>query len=95
MGKRITSKPSDGVSWWTDEAGVTHVCESALPLGNELLTWTLCDHEVEAGAAFAPGEHDAMSCSKCAAAEAVLERRRVHDKRSEASLASAGPLSPT
>ena len=62
-------------AWWTDDSGVTHICESAAPLANELLIWTLCDREVEFGAAFHPSRRDAVSCSKCTAAAAVEKRR--------------------
>jgi hypothetical protein len=66
---------NDKAAWWTDESGVTHICESPAPLSNELLIWTLCDREVESGAAFVPSADHAVSCSKCAAAEEILERR--------------------
>ena len=65
----------DAATWWTDEAGVVHICESAAPIGTELLVWTLCDREVETGAAFLPTRNDRVSCRKCAAAESILKRR--------------------
>lgn len=70
-----TSQPRDTATWWTDESGVVHICESATPLATELLIWTLCDREVETGAAFIPSSYDEVSCSKCAAAEGVLKQR--------------------
>ena len=66
---------------WADETGLIHICESSAPLGNELLIWTLCDREVESGAAFAPSLRDAVTCSKCTAAERVLKRRADSDVR--------------
>lgn len=66
---------SDAVTYWADETGVIHICESAAPLSNELLVWTLCDREVESGKAFLPSRHDEVTCSKCAAAEGFLKRR--------------------
>jgi hypothetical protein len=73
MGQRIIA--SNAATWWTDDSGVTHICESAAPLSNELLIWTLCDQEVETGRGFVPTRHDEVSCSKCAAADGVLKRR--------------------
>lgn len=75
MAKRGTSNLHNATTWWTDESGLVHICESAAPLNNELLIWTLCDREVESGATFVPSRHDKISCSKCAAAEGVLKRR--------------------
>jgi hypothetical protein len=75
MAGQSTSNLHDAATWWIDESGVVHICESAVPLNNELLIWTLCDREVEIGATFAPSRHDTISCSKCAAAEDVLKRR--------------------
>jgi hypothetical protein len=82
MGQRIIA--SNAATWWTDESGITHICESATPLNNELLIWTLCDREVETGRGFVPARHDKVSCSKCAAADDVLKRR-----------AQAGSYEPT
>ena len=82
MGQRIIA--SNAATWWTDDSGVTHICESATPLNNELLIWTLCDREVETGRGFVPARHDKVSCSKCAAADDVLKRR-----------AQAGSYEPT
>lgn len=75
MGQHIRPYTNDKIAWWTDETGVTHICESSAPLSNELLIWTLCDREVESGTAFVPSPDDAVSCSKCAAAEGILQRR--------------------
>jgi len=66
---------TDAVTYWTDEDGLIHICESAAPLSNELLVWTLCDREVESGAGFVPTRHDGVTCSKCNAADGVLKRR--------------------
>ena len=66
---------TDAVTYWTDDDGLVHICESAAPLYNELLVWTLCDREVESGAAFVPSRHDEVTCGKCTAAEDVLKRR--------------------
>ena len=65
---------SDAVTYWADETGLIHICESTAPLNNELLVWTLCDREVESGKAFVPSRHE-VTCSKCAAADDVLKRR--------------------
>jgi hypothetical protein len=67
--------PSDAVTYWADESGLIHICESNAPLSNELLVWTLCDREVESGMAFSPSRRDEVTCCKCAAAEVVLKRR--------------------
>jgi hypothetical protein len=75
MARNAAPSPHDTVRWWTDDAGITHICESAAPLGHELLIWTLCDREVETGAAFVPSRHDEISCGKCAAADGMLRRR--------------------
>jgi hypothetical protein len=66
---------SEAVTYWTDEDGLIHICESTAPLNNELLVWTLCDREVESGMAFFPSRHDEVTCRKCAAADGVLKRR--------------------
>lgn len=66
---------TDAVAYWTDEDGLVHICESAAPLSNELLVWTLCDREVETGAAFVPSQRDEVTCCKCSAAEGMLKRR--------------------
>jgi hypothetical protein len=63
------------VTYWTDDDGLVHICESTVPLSNELLVWTLCDREVESGAGYVPSKYDDVTCSKCAAAEGVLRRR--------------------
>ena len=52
----------DTVRWWADETGNVHICESAAPLGYELLIWTLCDREVEASTSFIPSRHDEVTC---------------------------------
>ena len=70
-----THARSDAVSYWADESGQIHICESAAPLSNELLVWTLCDREVESGKAFIASRRDQVTCRKCAAAEGVLKRR--------------------
>jgi hypothetical protein len=75
MANRLHSRAHGAIAWWTDDAGVTHICESAAPLSNELLIWTLCDREVETGASFAPAGRGEISCRKCAAAEGELKRR--------------------
>jgi hypothetical protein len=75
MGRHTNPALSIVIVWWTDESGVTHICESPAPLNHELLVWTLCDREVETGTAFVPSSRDTVSCSKCAAAEGVLRRR--------------------
>lgn len=75
MEKRITSDQQRAPSCWEDDAGVIHICESSTPLQHELLVWTLCDREVEAGAVFVPCPCDEISCSKCAAADRVLKMR--------------------
>jgi hypothetical protein len=67
--------PSAQVTYWADDSGLIHICESNAPLSNELLVWTLCDREVESGMAFSPSPHQEVTCCKCAAAEAVLKRR--------------------
>jgi hypothetical protein len=66
---------TDAVTYWTDEHGLVHICESSAPLSNELLVWALCDREVESGAGFIPSKFDAVTCGKCTAAEGVLKRR--------------------
>ena len=66
---------TDAVTYWTDDDGLVHICESTVPLSNELLVWTLCDREVESGAAYVPAKYNEVTCSKCAAAEGVLRRR--------------------
>jgi hypothetical protein len=63
---------------WTDETGVVHTCESAEPLGGELLVWTLCDREVESGATHVPALPLEVTCSKCIAAKLILDRRGAH-----------------
>jgi hypothetical protein len=75
MGKCITSDQQQAPSCWEDDAGMIHICESSAPLQHELLVWTLCDRDVEAGAAFFPYRRDKISCSKCAAADRVLKMR--------------------
>jgi hypothetical protein len=89
MRRRISSFIHDNAAWWTDDTGVTHICESAAPLNNELLIWTLCDREVESGAAFAPSARDIVSCSKCAAAAGILERRQAQRDDRSTHLSSA------
>ena len=74
MAKHAFHHP-DAVTYWSDEDGLVHICESTVPLNNELLVWTLCDREVESGAGFIPSKYDEATCSKCAAAEGVLRRR--------------------
>ena len=66
---------ADAIHWWTDESGVSHICEGAAPVGTELLIWTLCDREVGPSAALVPSPDHAVSCRKCAAADGVLKRR--------------------
>ena len=66
---------TDAVTYWADESGQVHICESGAPLDNELLVWTLCDREVESGKAFFPSRHDEVTCRKCMAAEGVLKHR--------------------
>jgi hypothetical protein len=66
---------TDAVTYWTDEDGLVHICESGAPLNNELLVWTLCDREVESGAGYVPSKLDNVTCSKCTAAAGVLKRR--------------------
>lgn len=58
---------------WVDETGVVHICESVEPIGPELLVWTLCDREVESGTTITLSRE--VSCSKCAAAKRILNRR--------------------
>jgi len=60
---------------WLDEMGTIHICESAQPMGAELLVWTLCDREVESGAARTSHDSYEVTCSKCAAARLVMKRR--------------------
>jgi hypothetical protein len=67
--------PPEAVTYWADEIGLIHTCESNAPLSNELLVWTLCDREVESGSAFTSARGDAVTCCKCVAAKAVLKRR--------------------
>jgi hypothetical protein len=76
----------DAVPWWTDDDGVVHICESAVPVGSELVIRTLCDREVEPGATFIPSKDDEVTCSKCAAADAMLKRRAL-GTRDETALA--------
>jgi hypothetical protein len=72
---------TDPVTYWTDEDGLIHICESAAPLDTELLVWTLCDREVESGAGFLPSRYDEVTCRKCSAAVSVLKRRAgAHEK---------------
>jgi hypothetical protein len=75
MATQTHPKHQDLVRWWADETGNVHICESAVPLDNELLIWTLCDREVEARTAFIPSTYDEVTCRKCAAAEKILKRR--------------------
>jgi hypothetical protein len=75
MAKRTISDDQQAPSCWKDEAGVIHICEGSAPLQHELLVWTLCDREIEAGAVFIPYRRNEISCSKCAAADRVLKMR--------------------
>ena len=75
MATHAHPKLQDIVRWWADETGNVHICESAAPLDNELLIWTLCDREVEASSSFIPSKYDEVSCRKCAAAERLLKLR--------------------
>jgi hypothetical protein len=86
MGQRANPALRNATTWWTDESGITHICESPAPLSNELLIWTLCDREVESGADFVPSADDTVSCSKCTAAAVVLKRRGPDDDLRQASL---------
>ena len=70
-----SGEPSTSGSHWVDETGVVHVCESAEPIGSELLVWTLCDREVESGANHIRTLSHGITCSKCAAAQIILKRR--------------------
>jgi len=86
MGQHSHPASQQAATWWTDESGVTHICEGDTPVDHELLIWTLCDREVESGSAFAPSRRDAVSCSKCAAAASVLHHRRTAERLRPATL---------
>ncbi len=73
MAMRSSHRP-ETPTCWTDESGVIHICESAAPIGSELLIWTLCDLEVGSDL-LAPSTRTGILCSKCVAADGVLKRR--------------------
>lgn len=56
---------NDRPIYWTDKDGQTHLCEGADVHPGVRLLWTLCERDVAANAAFLPGDHDKVTCTKC------------------------------